>query len=96
MLVWAIYDIQSDRVRTRIAKVCKRAGLYRVQKSVFLGEIDKSSLDEMVLKTREEIDAEKDSMYLFPLCEKDFKSVVTVGRAFDSELVKDEAVARFF
>jgi crotonobetainyl-CoA:carnitine CoA-transferase CaiB-like acyl-CoA transferase len=34
---WAIYDISEDKKRSRVAKACKNIGLYRVQKSVFLG-----------------------------------------------------------
>ena len=39
VLVWIIYDIVDDRVRTKVAKECKKYGLERVQKSVFLGKI---------------------------------------------------------
>jgi len=36
MLTWVIYDIASNKTRNNIIKKCKNAGLYRVQKSVFL------------------------------------------------------------
>ena len=39
MLTWVVYDISKDRTRTKIAKRCLDFGLYRVQKSVFLGDI---------------------------------------------------------
>jgi len=97
MLIWAIYDIQSDRIRTRIVKICKKAGLYRVQKSVFLGEIKtKSELDELVLASKKTINKENDSVYIFPMCQSDFKSVVLLGQAFDKELVTDEIKSKFF
>jgi len=97
MLIWAIYDIQRDRIRTRIVKICKKAGLYRVQKSVFLGEIKtKSELDELVLASKKTIDEENDSVYIFPMCQPDFKSVVLLGQAFDKELVTDEIKSKFF
>ena len=38
MLVWVIYDIVKDKTRTLIARACKQYGLYRVQKSAFLGQ----------------------------------------------------------
>jgi CRISPR-associated protein Cas2 len=34
-LVWIMYDVVENKPRTKIAKHCKEAGLYRVQKSVF-------------------------------------------------------------
>ena len=36
-----------------------------------------------------------DSLYVFPLCEKDFKSVITKGQAFNEKLIKDEIGALF-
>ena len=38
MLTWVIYDISKDKTRTKIAWRCLDFGLYRVQKSVFLGK----------------------------------------------------------
>lgn len=96
MLVWAIYDIQKDRIRTKIARLCKQAGLYRVQKSVFLGDIEKTRLDELVIASQEKIDEEHDSVYIFPMCEPDFKKVVLLGQAFDKKLVTDEVISKFF
>ena len=49
MLVWFIYDISDDRARRKIIKIALRAGLYRVQKSVFLGNIEKNNMDEAVI-----------------------------------------------
>jgi CRISPR-associated protein Cas2 len=90
MLVWAIYDISSDKIRTRVAKFCEQSGLYRVQKSVFLGEMEPSRIDELAERSREEIDEEHDRVYIFPMCEKDFRRVKTIGQAFDEDLVTDE------
>ena len=95
MLVWAIYDIQKNGIRNKIAKLCKQVGLYRVQKSVFLGEIEKNRLDELSLQSKALI-GEKDSVYIFPMCEPDFKKVILLGQAFDKELVTDEIISKFF
>ncbi|MFB3897693.1 MAG: CRISPR-associated endonuclease Cas2 [bacterium] len=95
MLVWAIYDIQKNRVRNKIVKLCKQKGLYRVQKSVFLGQIDKNRLDELALESKKLIDQEADSVYIFPMCDPDFKKVILLGCAFDKELVTDEIKSLF-
>ena len=34
-----MYDIEDDKVRSKVAKHCKQAGSYKVQFSVFLGTI---------------------------------------------------------
>lgn len=96
MLTWLIYDISKNKSRNRVIKNCENAGLVRVQKSVFLGNIEKNTMDELLLQCSEELELEKDSLYIFPMCEEDFKKVKTAGNAFDRELVSDEILSRFF
>jgi len=94
-LVWIIYDVCVDKKRTRIAKACKEKGLYRVQKSVFLGTLNKNQLDELKIMCEDIINPDEDSVYIFPMCEEDFKKVKLLGQAFDKELVTDEVKALF-
>lgn len=94
-LVWIIYDIVEDKPRTKIAKRCKDAGLYRVQKSVFLGTIARNRLDELRLQIEELTDPDVDSVYIFPMCDDDFRKVRLLGQAFDKRLVTDEVRALF-
>lgn len=94
-LIWVIYDITITKTRSQISKILKQYGLYRVQKSVFLGTIERNRLDELELRLRESVDLEKDSVYMFPMCTTDFKKVILLGQAFDKELVTDEVKALF-
>ncbi len=89
-LVWVVYDISEDRPRGKVAKLCKEAGIYRVQKSVFLGTIERNRLDELSLAIDDHIDEATDSVYIFPMCQLDFKKVILKGQAFDRKLVTDE------
>jgi CRISPR-associated protein Cas2 len=95
MLVWVIYDISKNKIRNRIVKLAQESGLYRVQKSVFLGDIEKNILDELVLQSEEMIDINTDSVYIFPMCKSDFQSAILQGQAFDKELITDEVKALF-
>jgi CRISPR-associated protein Cas2 len=95
MLTWVVYDISDDKVRTKVAKICKGYGLYRVQKSAFLGDINRNQADELVLRCKEITDDETDSVYIFPMCDEDFKKVRMIGIPFDKELVSDEVKALF-
>ena len=95
MLTWVIYDIVDTKKRTRIAKACKNIGLYRVQKSVFLGNLNKNEIDEIAIRCKDIIDEDEDSVYIFPMCEDDFKKVKLLGQAFDKSLVTDEILAKF-
>ena len=47
MLTWVLYDIVKDRARGKAAKACLQSGLYRVQKSVFLGTLADNERDEL-------------------------------------------------
>jgi CRISPR-associated protein Cas2 len=68
LLVWLVYDISNDKVRTKLAKVAKQKGLSRVQKSVFLGTLNHTEIDELALMCQDAIDEENDSVYIFPMC----------------------------
>ena len=95
MIAWVMYDIEIDRSRTKVAKLCKQAGLYRVQFSVFLGTIDANQKDTLQLQIQELIDEETDSVYIFPMSKTELQSTVLLGKAFDKKLVTDEVKALF-
>lgn len=96
MLIWVIYDITSNKIRNRVARHCKDVGLYRVQKSVFLGEVEDNTLDELKLKVEDMIDLDDDSVYIFPMSRAELKKAGLIGQAFDKELVTDEVISKFF
>jgi len=91
MNIWVIYDIASTNAgakrRRKIVKEIESFGLYRVQKSVFLGNIEKNRIDELVLFSEELIDKKVDSVYLFPMCKEDFAAVKVIGQGFDKDMV---------
>jgi CRISPR-associated protein Cas2 len=94
MLTWIVYDITKDRTRTKIAKRCLDFGIYRVQKSVFLGDLAPNRIDEILLFSQELLDLDTDSVYIFPMCQADFDRVRIVGQGFDRKLVADELLTR--
>ena len=94
MLTWVVYDISKDRTRSKIADRCLDFGLQRVQKSVYLGDLQPNRIDEVIEFSRELLDLETDSVYVFPMCKEDFDKVRIVGQSFDRELVADEVVTK--
>ncbi len=90
MLTWVLYDIVVNRTRDKAAKACLQAGLYRVQKSVFLGTLAENQRDELGLRLDALIDDQRDSVYIFPMCRPDFSKVNLLGQAFDEKMVCDE------
>jgi CRISPR-associated protein Cas2 len=100
MNIWVIYDIASTKTgakrRKKIIKEIEQFGLYRVQKSVFLGNIEKNRLDELILFSDDLIEPEEDSVYIFPMCKEDFEAVTIIGKGFDKELVSGETGSLIF
>lgn len=96
MILWVMYDIVGDRARTKVAKLCKQAGLYRVQYSVFLGKIETNRMDGLKVAIEELIEEKTDKVYLFPMSQKELKETVQMGQAFDKKLINDKINALFF
>ncbi len=94
MLTWVVYDMSKDRTRSKIADRCLDFGLQRVQKSVYLGDLEPKRVDEVIEFSRDLLDLETDSVYVFPMCREDFDVVRIVGQSFDRELVADEVVTK--
>jgi CRISPR-associated protein Cas2 len=95
MLIWVIYDIVKDKTRNKVIRKCKNIGLYRVQKSVFLGDVEENVFDELKIQLEDMIDLEKDSVYVFPMSKSELKKAGLIGQAFDKELVTDEIISKF-
>jgi CRISPR-associated protein Cas2 len=95
MILWVLYDIKQDKLRNRVAKYCKQAGLYRVQYSVFLGTLNTHEKDTLELKIQREMDEVTDSVYMFPMSKGELQATVLLGQAFDKEMITDEVKALF-
>lgn len=96
MIAWILYDISDNKARSRAAKCCKQAGLYRVQLSVFLGSLEPSEFDALSIQLEDCIDPEHDRVYLFPMSKHELQQTILLGQAFDKKLVSDEVHALFF
>lgn len=96
MLVWVMYDIADDKIRRKAIKICKNVGLYRVQKSIFLGDIEENDFDEVKLRLEDTVDLKNDSVYVFTMSKKELNKAGLIGQAFDKEQVTDEIISKFF
>ena len=96
MIVWVLYDIKKDKSRSAIAKHCKQAGLYRVQYSVFLGNLEENERDSLQLQIEGLIDKDTDSVYIFPMNKTELQQCALLGQAFDKKSVSDKVKALFF
>ncbi|RJP56750.1 MAG: CRISPR-associated endonuclease Cas2 [Candidatus Auribacter fodinae] len=90
MLYWLIYDISSNSKRLKVSEKCKDYGLYRVQKSAFLGDLSKNKA-EMLLEEVQDIMAESegDCVFMFPACKGCFSSRAIIGE-FNESLIEEK------
>jgi len=70
-----IYDIEEDRLRTRIADVCMDYGLERIQFSAFFGKLNRNRRQELALKLQNEMGDESGRVRIIPVCEQDLKDM---------------------
>ena len=92
-----LHDYRAD-YRARLDGAARNGiGCYGLRNyRVFLGNLERPQVDALALQCEELMAVEHDSLYVFPMCEEDFKKVKLLGQAFDKNLVSDEVLAKFF
>jgi CRISPR-associated protein Cas2 len=70
-----IYDIEEDRVRTRVADICLDYGLERIQFSAFFGRLNRNRRQELSLRVQAEIGNRSARVRVIPVCEDDLKDM---------------------
>lgn len=92
MLVWTIYDISDNRIRTKVSEKCKDYGLKRLQKSAFFGELDRNSMETFAVEFEDIVGddlGDKDCIFILPMCSSCIGKKITVGKGFDENQFKD-------
>jgi CRISPR-associated protein Cas2 len=70
MRILVIYDIPSDRVRTRVADACLDYGLERIQYSAFVGTVGRPHQRELEMKVTRLLEREPAKVRFIPLDER--------------------------
>lgn len=79
-----LYDIQIDRIRTKVSEACLDYGLERIQYSAFAGKLTRNKREELWLRLKAILEDHSGKILVQPVCEKDFrasKSVENLGEA---------------
>lgn len=88
MYIFVAYDISINRTRVRVSKECKKAGLLRLQKSMFVGKINAADLKNLEGEVRASV-GEKDKWVVMRINKREFRtSVEQSGEARLQALVK--------
>lgn len=88
MLFWVIYDISDNNARTKAINICKDYGMFRVQKSAFIGITTKNKAEMMAIEFRRVLGPE-DCLFIIPACESCFKHKIIIGK-IDEERLKEK------
>lgn len=78
--IWLFYDISKNAARTRIAKQCKRAGLRRMQKSVFFGKMTDHNVQLLTQAIRQKMNPTSDRFVVLPDDKTVFKRLKAFGQ----------------
>ena len=90
-----IYDIEDDRLRTRVADVCLDYGLERIQFSAFFGKLNRNRRQELALRVKNELGGENGRVRIIPVCEEDLKDMWVLDQyRRDADELKAEAERR--
>lgn len=88
MIYFVMYDIENNRVRTKIAKYLEEKGLRRIQKSIFLGQTNRREYHVIrtALTDIQESYENHDSIFIVPMPEDYLKSMYMIGEQVDFAL----------
>ena len=73
--VVVLYDVENDRIRTRVSEVCLDFGLARIQYSAFLGKINRNRRQELSLRLLEEVGGENARLRIIPVTEDSLREM---------------------
>lgn len=94
LLTFVVYDIESDRIRNRIANACKDYGLKRIQYSAFCGSLDASRRKELFARLSDTLGRRPGKILVLPVCEKDAearRAIVNAPAPDETPAAPDEA-----
>ncbi len=77
--IFVVYDVEDDRIRTRIFEACKDYGLEPVQYSVFWGSLSSNRWEELSLRIEKELSDRAGYVIVIPVCDADFRKIRKTG-----------------
>jgi len=98
MLFFVMYDIESNKVRQNIAKYLKRKGCQRIQKSVYLANLDRSAYDQIRSDLAEVhgMYENSDSIILCQASSDELRSMDVIGQNLDLDIILKDRNTLFF
>ena len=95
MFLWLVYDITDNNLRNKVSEKCLDFGLYRFQKSVFFGELEKDRMNDLAEEIDQVLDhedgSEEDSVLFSPVCRTCLEKKLVIGKNFEPETYAEKA-----
>ena len=83
LLTFVVYDITDDKLRLKVADVCKDYGLDHIQYSVFSGPLDSTRRNEMFARLDHTLGNNEGKILMLQICEK---TLPQSGRSLGSSM----------
>lgn len=98
MLFFVMYDIESNKVRQNIAKYLERKGCQRIQKSVYLANLDRAAYDQIRSDLTEVhgMYENSDSIILCQASSDELRSMDVIGQNLDLDIILKDRNTLFF
>lgn len=98
MLFFIMYDISSTKVRNQVVKYLLKKGCTRIQKSIFLADLDRS-VYESIQSDLVEVQAayeNEDSILVVPFSTDYLKSMKIIGHSIEIDVITHNRNTMFF
>ena len=98
MLFFGMYDIESNKVRNQVAKYLLRKGCFRVQRSIFLADLNNQDY-EQIRSDLSEVQAcydNHDSIMIVPISTDFLCSMKIIGKSIDIDIIMNSKNTLFF
>ncbi len=98
MLFFVMYDIESNKVRSQIVKYLIKKGCTRVQKSIFLADLDSAVYEEIRndLAEVQEAYENQDSILIVPLSTDYLRAMKVIGQSINLDIITHSKSTLFF
>lgn len=98
MLFFVMYDIESNKVRYNVAKYLQRKGCTRIQKSIFLADLDKDTYNSIRedLTDIQSMYENHDSIIICPVSTEQLQNMKIIGQNIDVDIIAHTKEILFF
>ena len=83
-MILVAYDISNNNVRNAVIKVLRGMGFYRIQKSVFVGDIEWKVFKSIIKHANIFIDIKTDIISCYYINKDNYENAITLGNFEDN------------